>query len=202
MDTKQKIAVTAAGFLSAAAVGFSALTGGVGIANAAPPTPQPSTSAGTKAGQGRQQRGPHEHTAATAAEKAKVIAAVKAKDSSVTLTEVVKDPDGSFDARGTKAGQPIMFEVSADHQTVTTGPAGGGRGDGKGRQGTPPGTDATAAEKAKVVAAVKAKDAAVTVNDVRKMDDGSYCAMATKDGARVMVRVSADLKTVTQRTPR
>ena len=68
--------------------------------------------------------------AVTGAEADKVIAAVKAKDSAATITSVRKDPDGSYDALGTKAGAPVFFDVSADLKTVTanTGGPGGGHG--------------------------------------------------------------------------
>jgi hypothetical protein len=79
--------------------------------------------------------------AVTGAEADKVIAAVKAKDSAATITAVRKDPDGSYDALGTKAGAPVFFDVSADLKTVTanTGGPGGGHG-GPGGPGAGPGT--------------------------------------------------------------
>jgi thioesterase domain-containing protein len=42
---------------------------------------------------------------------------------------VRKDPDGSYDVFGTKAGASVAFEVSADLQTITenTGHGGGHR---------------------------------------------------------------------------
>lgn len=43
-------------------------------------------------------------TPVTGTELANVKAAVTAKDSTVTVTEVRKDPDGSYDVIGTKAG--------------------------------------------------------------------------------------------------
>jgi hypothetical protein len=57
-------------------------------------------------------------------------------------------------------------------------------------------SEVTGAEKNKVVAAIKAKDASVTVTDVRKTPDGTYLARATKSGDRIMVKVSKDLKSV------
>jgi hypothetical protein len=48
-----------------------------------------------------------------------VTAAMKAKDSSVTVTSVRKDPDGSYDVLGTKAGANVMYDVSTDLTTVT-----------------------------------------------------------------------------------
>jgi hypothetical protein len=64
-------------------------------------------------------------------EAAKVTAAVTAKDSAITVTSVRKDPDGSYDALGTKAGANVMVDVSADLTTVTvnTGGPQGGHGD-------------------------------------------------------------------------
>jgi len=46
-------------------------------------------------------------------------AAVKAKDSAVTVTSVRMDPDGSYDVFGTKAGANVMLEVSKDLKEVT-----------------------------------------------------------------------------------
>ena len=73
----------------------------------------------------------------------KVAAAVKAKDSAVTVKQVMKDPDGSYDVMGTKAGKPVMLGVSKDLATVTarSGPPGGmrgGPGPGPGKGGPPP----------------------------------------------------------------
>ena len=55
-------------------------------------------------------------------------------------------------------------------------------------------------ELAKVSAAVTAKFSGVTVEAVAKDPDGSYDVHATKDGVRVMYEVSADLKTIEERT--
>ena len=55
----------------------------------------------------------------TGGELAKVTAAVKAKDSAVSVTTVQKDPDGSYDVDGTKGGAPVRFDVSADLKTIT-----------------------------------------------------------------------------------
>jgi len=57
-------------------------------------------------------------TPVTGTELANVKAAVTAKDSTVTVTEVRKDPDGSYDVIGTKAGAPVMLEVSTDLRTI------------------------------------------------------------------------------------
>ncbi len=52
-----------------------------------------------------------------------------------------KDPDGSYDAIGTKAGAPVFFDVSADLKTVTaaTGGPGGWTPRRPGRLGAPGG---------------------------------------------------------------
>ena len=70
--------------------------------------------------------GGHTHTPVTGDELAKVTAAVKAKDSAVTVTTVQKDPDGSYDVEGTKAGAPVRFDVSADLKTITARTGGKG----------------------------------------------------------------------------
>jgi hypothetical protein len=141
-------------------------------------------------------------TPVTGDELVKVTAAVKAKDSSVTVGSVRKDPDGSYDVFGTKAGNPVRYEVSADLKTITQG--GGGRGGGRhgGRAGGGGSADTpvTGDELSKVTAALKAKDSSVTVSSVRKDPDGSYDVFGTKGGSQVMYEVSADLKTITQNT--
>ena len=70
------------------------------------------------------------YTPVTGTELTKVKAAVKAKDSAVTVTEVRKDPDGSYDVFGTKSGSPVTLEVSKDLKTITTGPGRVGHGGG------------------------------------------------------------------------
>ncbi len=92
--------------------------------------------------------GGHDHTPVTGDELAKVTAAVKAKDSAVTVTSVQKDEDGSYDVFGTKAGAPIGFEVSKDLTTVTerSRPAGGrgpGAPDGQAPSGATQGSTST-----------------------------------------------------------
>jgi hypothetical protein len=179
----KKIGVIAAG---AVAVGGLAL-GGSSIASAATPTPTASASPGAGGGRG-------EHTTVTGDEAAKVTIALKAKDSAVSVTRVLKDADGSYDVVGTKAGATVKFDVSADLKTITEGKgghSGGGRG---GANDTP----ATSDEAAKVTAALKAKDATVTVTSVNKDPDGSYDVFGTKAGATVKFDVSADLKTITE----
>ena len=203
-----------------AACGIAAATGIViaaaSFANASA-TDAPSTPAGYALGYGQQgnapqgapmgDRGPMgNHTPVTGDELTKVTAAVKAKDSAVTVTSVRQDEDGSYDVFGTKSGAPVRVEVSKDLKTVTveTGDPGGGRGHGGmgDGMGGPGGnhTPVTGTELAKVTAAVKAKDSAVTVTSVRKDEDGSYDVLGTKAGAPVMLEVSKDLKTITTRT--
>ena len=67
-------------------------------------------------------RGPggHGHTEVTGDELARVTAAVKAQDSSITVDTVRKDPDGSYDVLGTKDGNPVMVEVSKDLEAIET----------------------------------------------------------------------------------
>ncbi|MGB7963670.1 MAG: hypothetical protein WCF12_12030 [Propionicimonas sp.] len=121
----KKIAVA-----SAAGAGVVAVLaiGGGSLAFAESPTPSPSSSAGTptasasgtpSAGHGGGRGGPSTDTPVTGAEADKVSAAVTAKDSAVTVTSVRKDPDGSYDALGTKAGASVRFDVSADLATIT-----------------------------------------------------------------------------------
>ena len=63
--------------------------------------------------------------------EATVTAAVKAKDSAVSVTSVRMDPDGSYDVFGTKAGANVMLEVSKDLKTITTHTGGGPDGAGR-----------------------------------------------------------------------
>jgi hypothetical protein len=136
-------------------------------------------------------------TPVTGAELTKVTDAMKAKDSAVTVGSVQKDPDGSYDVYGTKAGAKVAYDVSADLETFTArtgGPGGGGRGG----HGGSPDTPVTGSEATSVTDAVKAKDPAVTVTSVRKDPDGSYDVLGTKAGAPVLFEVSKDLKTITQ----
>ena len=202
MRTK-KFGLAAASTAAVAAL----LIGGATLANAAD-NPTPTTSATTSSaaavpgdaatGKGGPQ-GASQDTPVTGDEATKVSAAVTAKDSTVTVESVRKDPDGSYDVLGTKAGAKVMFDVSADLATITEnagGPGGGGRGDKGGMGGQH--TDVTGDEAAKVSAAVTGKDSAVTVEKVQKDADGSYDVLGTKAGAKVMFDVSADLATVTE----
>ncbi|HSN43120.1 MAG TPA: hypothetical protein VLR88_03595 [Propionibacteriaceae bacterium] len=209
--------------IAAVAAGAMLAIGGVAVAaNAADPSATPSasssssTSGGTvtttdgatsddstteghgKGGRGGMGRAGHSHTAVTGDEATKVVDAVKAKDSTITVESVRKDPDGSYDAIGTKDGQPVMVNVSADLATIEIG-QGGGKGGGMGRAGHSH-TEVTGAEATKVTDAVEAKDSGYTVTSVQKDADGSYDVHATKaDGTTVMLEVSADLATIEER---
>lgn len=158
MNTK-KLGVAAA---SLAAIG-ALVAGGAAVANAADSTATTSTSTSTsssvpsvgansgttgdsgmrgpgggKGGPGGGMGGPgggSQDTPVTGAEADKVIAAVKAKDSAATVTTVRMDPDGSYDALGTKDGAPVMFEVSKDLKTITEAAGGPGGGMGGPRGG-------------------------------------------------------------------
>ncbi len=191
--------------LAAAALAAAGVVGIAGAALAAADdttTPSPSaTSSSAPRGDANGPAGGSQDAAVTGSEADKVIAAVKAKDSAVTITTVRKDPDGSYDALGTKGGNPVFFDVSADLKTITarTGGPGGGHG-GPGGPGGSQDAAVTGSEADKVIAAVKAKDSAVTVTTVRKDPDGSYDALGTKAGSPVFFDVSADLKTVTAAT--
>ncbi len=184
--------------VAASAVAAGALVAGGAAMALADDTssPGPSASASPGTGDPAGKRG-GSHTEVTGTEADKVIAAVTAKDSTVTVETVRKDEDGSYDAIGTKDGTKVSFDVSADLATVTER-TGGGHGGPGGRGGSH--TEVTGTEADKVIAAVTAKDSTVTVETVRKDEDGSYDAIGTKDGAKVSFDVSADLATVTERT--
>jgi hypothetical protein len=178
---------------AAAVIAAGALIGtGAALSGAAtgPATPSPSATASPPAGE----PGGHAHTPVNGDELAKVTAAIKAKDSAVTVTAVQKDPDGSYDVDGTKAGAPVRYEVSADLKAITAS-TGGGPFPGRHAH-----TPLTGDELAKVTAAVEGEDSAVTVTAVQKDPDGSYDVEGTKAGAPVRLDVSADLKTMTART--
>jgi hypothetical protein len=183
----------------AAAVAAAGLIGtGAALSNAASTT---STATATTATSGPSQNGstnPNHDAPVSGAELSSVTAAVKAHDGTVTVTSVRKDPDGSYDVFGTKAGATVMLEVSKDLKTVMTNAGGhgghGGHGGG-GDHGAGTDTPVTGAELSTVTAAVKAHDSAVTVTSVRKDPDGSYDVLGTKAGANLMLEVSKDLKT-------
>ncbi len=128
------------GALAAAA----AIAVGVSNANAATTSPSasatgyatgaPSAATGTAA-TGDRGGGGSTDTPVTGDEATKASDAVTAEDSAVTVTSVRKDPDGSYDVLGTKAGAPVMFDVTADLGTVTQS-ANGGPGGGGGQAAT------------------------------------------------------------------
>lgn len=108
-----------------AAVGLVAT--GAALSNAATSAPSAASSYTGAAGAPDGSANPNNDTPVTGTELADVKAAVKAKDSSVTVTSVRKDPDGSYDVFGTKAGAGVMLEVSKDLKTITTNTGGGGQ---------------------------------------------------------------------------
>jgi hypothetical protein len=198
MTVKREVAITAAAI---AAAGI--LVGGVtAVSNASTAGQVAATgySRGGDSGGDGPGRGGHEHTAVTGDELAKVTAAVKAKDSTITVETVRKDPDGSYDVMGTKDGNRVMVEVTKDLGTIEVRTGGPGGHGGHGGRGGHAHTAVTGDELAKVTAAVKAKDSTITVETVRKDPDGSYDVMGTKDGNRVMVEVTKDLGTIEVRT--
>ncbi len=190
MDLR-RVGLAVGALATAGAIAF-----GVSNASAATTTVTPAASGGYATAGSAGSPGASTDTAVTGDEATKASAAVTAKDAAVTVTSVRKDADGSYDVLGTKAGAPVMFDVSADLATVTQS-TGGGRGAGGGASNDTP---VTGDEATKASAAVTAKDAAVTVTSVRKDPDGSYDILGTKAGAPVMFDVSADLATVTQST--
>lgn len=124
-----KIITAACGVVAAAGL----IATGATLSNAATPAAQTGTGTysnahGSVAPSGDRDHGSND-TQVTGTELSKVKAAVKAKDSTVTVTQVRKDPDGSYDVFGTRSGSPVMLEVSKDLKTVTTRP---GRGHGGG----------------------------------------------------------------------
>jgi hypothetical protein len=181
-----------AGALSA---GAETLTGASAGANGYPNGSTDSYASGEAHGDA----GAPNDTPVTGDELAKVTVAVKANDSSVSVTSVRKDPDGSYDVFATKSGSRVRFEVSADLKTIMQGAGGHGGGGQRGGGGSAD-TPVTGDELTKVTAAVTAKDSSVNVTSVRKDTDGSYDVFATKSGSQVMYDVSADLKTITQHT--
>lgn len=157
---------------------------------------------GDQDGRGGHGRGGHMMgTEVTGSELTKVTDAVKAKDKAFTVEHVMKDSDGAYHVMGTTSGNRAGYEVSKDLKTITAHTMGDRDGkSGPGGQARHSHTAATTDETAKVKAAVKAKDSAVTVESVQKDPDGSYDVQGTKSGSKVMVEVSKDLKTIEVRT--
>jgi hypothetical protein len=100
-------------------------------------------------------------------------------------------------------GVAAVSSASTTSQVANTGytsvGSSEGKGHGYGREGHAH-TEVAGPELANVTAAVKAKDAAVTIQRVQKDPDGSYDVIGTKDNTPVMLEVSKDLKTIQTRT--
>lgn len=126
--------------IAAAAVFGAVIAGGSAIASAETGSSSaPSTSTSTDdTADDCKNGGPHDHTDVTGDELTQVTDAVTAYDSTVTVESVQKDPDGSYDVRGSKDGDRLMLEVSADLQDITERQPGPGMG-GPGDQGGPGG---------------------------------------------------------------
>jgi hypothetical protein len=111
----------------AALVATAGLIGtGAALSNAATTSPA-SSSTSTAAAAPDGSANPNNDTPVTGTALTNVTAAVKAKDSTVTVTSVRVDPDGSYDVFGTKAGANVMLEVSKDLKTITTNTHAGGQ---------------------------------------------------------------------------
>jgi hypothetical protein len=124
MSLNKRIGLAAAGVVAIGGV----VLGAASLASADPAAPSPSTSNGTAGdSNGSGNGGASQDAAVTGDELAKVKAAMTAKDSSVTVTSVRKDPDGSYDVLGTKAGAAVFYDVSADLKTFTLNTQGAGR---------------------------------------------------------------------------
>lgn len=93
---------------------------------------------------------------------------------------------------GTSLSAPDAATGDSSGQSGQSGQAGPG-GPGGGSQDTP----VTGSEKTKIEAAVKAKDAKITITEVRMDPDGSYDVLGTSGGNPVFYEVSKDLATIT-----
>ena len=103
----------------AALVAAGGLIGtGAALSNAATASPT-SSSTTTAAPAPDVSANPNHDTPVTGTSLTKVTAAVKARDSALSVTSVRMDPDGSYDVFGTKAGANVMLEVSKDLNTIT-----------------------------------------------------------------------------------
>jgi hypothetical protein len=120
MSTNKRIGLAAAGVATIGGV----VLGAASLASADPAAPAPSASTGTT---GESRNGSSQDAAVTGDELAKVKAAMTAKDSSVTVSSVRKDPDGSYDVLGAKAGASVFYDVSADLKTFTLNAHAAGR---------------------------------------------------------------------------
>ena len=110
--------------IATAAVAAAALIGGgasvaVAAGNTAAPTTAPAASAPAVAGQQGGEGMVSQDTPITGDQATKITAAVTAQNAGVTITEVRQDPDGTYDALGTKAdGSVVFYDVSADLATI------------------------------------------------------------------------------------
>jgi hypothetical protein len=141
------MAITAAAIAAA-----GVLVAGVTAVSNASTTTQVSNTGHALPGQGGGYGGPdgrglggHAHTAVTGTELDTVKAAVKGKDSTISVTSVMKDADGSYDVFGTRSGTQVMVEVSKDLKTIEvhTGGPGGHMGGGTGEQQQAPSTSSS-----------------------------------------------------------
>ena len=196
MVSSTKLVTGAAAAVTAGSLVFA----GASLARADSTTDSNAAGSSTCSAQADRGRGGHAHTEVTGDEATKVTKAVTTTDSAVTVESVRKDPDGSYDVMGTKNGERVMVEVSADLKSVEVRQGGPGPGDGHGGPGGMNLTAVTGQEATKVGAAVRAKDSGFTVERVGKTDDGAYLVAGTKDGERAMARVAGDLKSVDIRT--
>ena len=139
-----KVGVAAVVVAASAAV----VVGGSALANAAASSSLTGGAAGYGAagygdhggpgGRGPGGRGGSPDTPVLGDELTRVTAAVNAKDAAVTVTSAQKDPDGSYDVYGTKAGAQVAYDVSADLKTFTERTGGrGGPADRAGGRGGP-----------------------------------------------------------------
>jgi hypothetical protein len=142
VSLSSKVGLVAAGAATAGAL----VVGGSALADAATGnSPSGTSSPGAEGygapayggGGGGGRGGGSADTPVTGTEAAQVTAAVKAKDSAVSVTSVRKDPDGSYDVLGTKSGTQVMFEVSKDLKTITQNTPPGQRGPGGRDHGAP-----------------------------------------------------------------
>lgn len=109
MDFK-KIGLATASLVASGGVLLGATAAYAGAPSAAPAAAPPASSSDVAADR---------HTPVTGAEKEKVAAAVRAKNSAVTVERVSKAADGTYRVRGTKASKPVLVHVSKDLATVT-----------------------------------------------------------------------------------
>ncbi|MCW2813937.1 MAG: hypothetical protein JWN84_1392 [Nocardioides sp.] len=126
---KLRLAVGSATILGGGLVAGALLSGGGAVAADPTDPAAPAATASECGGPGAP--GGHDHTPVTGAELTEVTEAVEAHDDAITVESVREDPDGSYDVHGTKDGEPVALEVSADLATITErtgGPGPGHRG--------------------------------------------------------------------------